>query len=343
MRVSRVGTEELAPTAEVTVTVTKSDGSTVSKTTTVGFYSRAAKVRDYVYVDGSYSDIYDNSKTLVGICFYIDPGNPQLRLMLAVKSPGAFAWGIGTDASITLEDSPEYNVKDIAALKNWATEGAYYSNICDTQKEPPVFKKFDSTSIYSHVGFTKAERAVGDIEAGEIIPYGQYETALIIEHRNKILNDSGINLPIPVKSSQESELSSLKRLMEAQDAVVRTYYHPAASAAYAYEPTVMKGEVLNEKFRAHKWFLPSAGDLVRIAWYMSQTGETSNGIFENAITLGLISRMPDFTPQSYTGWQTSCEDYANCSVLCARKCFAGHYRTYGIKNTAQTVMPICKF
>jgi hypothetical protein len=39
------------------------------------------------------------------------------------------------------------------------------------------------------------------------------------------------------------------------------FYYPAASYCYAYEPNV---EGLAKQFKAHNWFLPSDGELIRI-------------------------------------------------------------------------------
>lgn len=67
---------------------------------TVYFYERLARPGDYVFQDGTYSDELDDSKTPIGVCFYVDPKNPENRLMTALEtvqySSKTVAWGLGT-------------------------------------------------------------------------------------------------------------------------------------------------------------------------------------------------------------------------------------------------------
>ena len=67
---------------------------------TVFFYERLAKPGDYVFQDGTYSDELDESKTVIGVCFYVDPKNAENRLMMALDSVQvssySMPWGLGT-------------------------------------------------------------------------------------------------------------------------------------------------------------------------------------------------------------------------------------------------------
>ena len=48
-------------------------------------------------------------------------------------------------------------------------------------------------------------------------------------------------------------------------------------------------EVLADKFKSHNWFLPSEGELARIAWYyMNGVAGGEHGIFKNAIADGIM-------------------------------------------------------
>lgn len=71
----------------------------------------------------------------------------------------------------------------------------------------------------------------------------------------------------------------------------RQYYYPAASICHAYEPSVKPGEVLSDKFKAHKWWLPSAGELARIVYYIMQGNDIGNSqaVFAKANNMGLFS------------------------------------------------------
>ena len=56
----------------------------------------------------------------------------------------------------------------------------------------------------------------------------------------------------------------------------RQLYYPAASVCYAYEPEVKAGEVLIDKFKAHNWFLPTCGQLLRMYYYYASAFHTND-------------------------------------------------------------------
>lgn len=62
------------------------------------------------------------------------------------------------------------------------------------------------------------------------------------------------------------------------------------SRVYAWQPTLLRpNEMLADKFKSHNWFLPSEGELARIAWYyMNGVAGGEHGIFKNAIADGIM-------------------------------------------------------
>ena len=145
-------------------------------------------------------------------------------------------------------------------------------------------------------------------QAGEKLPVGKIDTLLTIKHRDIILQDSGINLPIPVANSVGSEYNNLLSLMnihrprnnsDSDDTTIAVYYYPAFSLCYAFEPG-LKGhnESLSTAFKAHQWYLPSVGEAILI---MEEYLKAESGIFAQAIKDGLFS-MLKFTVNS-NGWK----------------------------------------
>lgn len=250
--VTMVGTEEEAPTATVTVDVELSDGRVVtSNELTVHFFNRAMQVGDVVYADGTYSpqsDI-DETKTIVAVCFYINPDDPTDRRGVAVDNiTNTQYWGLSTGAgelqNISLKDSPGYNVYNLKDLPDY-NESTFLTTI------PKIGDR------------VTLEESLLDYDKDLSLSYAQYYTLLIIRHCQKILTDSGVNKPIPKKTENESELENLmscmKALYDGQTIPTRPflycYYYPAAYCCYAYEPKCSEKEVLADKFKAHKWFL----------------------------------------------------------------------------------------
>ena len=151
---------------------------------------------------------------------------------------------------------------------------------------------------------------------GDVVNSGYATTLKIIEHRNKILRGTltaeGLEsplcsgLPIPQEDYFNSELENLVNLLDdikawaadtenglgdTNSSKWMQLYYPLASAAYAYQPSVKKGEVLAEKFKSHNWFLPTQGLYGRIAcWY--QLSEDKN-VLSKAVGKGLLTISAD--------------------------------------------------
>lgn len=149
---------------------------------------------------------------------------------------------------------------------------------------------------------------------GDIVNSGYAKTLKLIQHRNKILNTGIVLYPaegevparvlgpltIPTEREGRTELENLVSLI----ATLRNYmateyeddnsakwsqiYYPAASAAYAYQPKVT-GVELADKFRAHNWFLPANGLLMRLCWYSSKGISSNENIFKKAIEKGVFT------------------------------------------------------
>lgn len=303
LTVTRVGTEELGPKANVTVTVTLSDGSEISATTSIGFYFRSCKKGDYVFADGSYSNELDRTKTVVGVCFYINPDNPSQRLAMALEdvsagisfglyfNNGSGSWAEGgTDdknyniRNVELEDTPNYSVYDIPTIPNNTVRGLttksgansdYINEDTYWDEEnggAEGFKKLPTGCVMNEIGFVKLTSDIGPYKEGDEIPRGLLNTLRIVNHRNTILNDSAVNLEIPTGTDK---LTPQEHLIQLMSAIVeknggekyRQYYYPAASLCNTFQPSVKTDEVLSPLFLAGKWFLPCEGDLARMYWY----------------------------------------------------------------------------
>ena len=326
-----VGEELYKPQATLTCTMTKMDGSKLTATRVIGLYDRSAQVGDYVYADGSYSDVKDNNKTVIGHCYYINPDDPTDRRMVAPKPIGSYPFGLypkntsQTDAwnetnaiiGLQLSDNPNYNVYDIQSIDNIGSANAYDGtsyikdvNIRDESAtgDADGFRIYPPTSAYGDMGLFTLMSDFHGYRAGTKLPIGLVKTLRIIDHRDMILNDSGVNLPIPSANALQTEMENLKSLI---DDIVLTngankyaqYYYPAASYCHAYEPTDLReGEVLDPKFKAGKWYLPSSGELARLYWYHSKGYEVGKdfAIFARGVADGVLTKF-----NSSTHWSCS--------------------------------------
>ena len=270
----------------------------------VWIYKREVEVGDYVYADGSYSDILNKNKTVVGVCFYAEK---NLRLCVGTKDTQNCHWGLfKTDFSegITLADEPSYSVFDIASMPNVTQSGVASWLINESTYrdpgEPDGFKKFEKGTAASELGLIELGIDFGSFKKTDMLPYGRVNTLKIIQHRNTILQDSSIQLEVPRATVGRSEYEHLEELLvkiqndNGNLLKYREYYYPGASLCYAYEPSVRDGEELSDLFKCRKWFMPSAGELARIYWYYTQ------GLFAKAVAEGVFTEFQNLIHASST-------------------------------------------
>lgn len=326
LNLPQVGTEAERPEATVTCKATTKDGTVITATTTLGFYDRKCKVGDIVFHDGTFSDKPNKNKVVIGVCFYIDPKDETRRLMVSTQELSTgIQWGLyfnngsgswaegGTDdrnynmRNIQLDDTPGYNVYD-TPITNIGSHGMATSYVTDANYRDEYsadgFKEFTDAQAGGDIGFMRLTRDYTfkgkTYAAGEYIPKGFYKTLQIITHRNTILQDSAVALPVPQASESETELQCLNRLMaeivadpEHEGlAKWRQFYYPAASLCHAFQPSVKAGCELADKFKAGMWFLPAEGDNMRMYWHYKERNVDGSpyAIFQKWVELGVFNQ-----------------------------------------------------
>ena len=76
--------DTLAPHTTLRCYLTKTNGEVLEASWDIGLYPRRAHLGDYVFYDGTYGPT-TAGKTVVGICFYINPADANDRRMVALK------------------------------------------------------------------------------------------------------------------------------------------------------------------------------------------------------------------------------------------------------------------
>lgn len=316
--VNSIGTEEAKTKITVTLTLNLMDGSVVTNSKDVYLYKHTLQLGDIVFADGTYSDVPDPDKTAIGVCFYI---SDNLRLMCSLTDLDAQPWGLYNKSNygvpnITLADSNKdvYNTPLIdITLSGISDRFINETSYIDTNGE---FKYIDINTSVGQLGliklteniYTKYAFYLNELgySSNSYIPYGLYNTILIIAHRDTILRDSNVNLEVPKATNSKSEAIVLKDLLAEisvnRGANYKQFYYPAASECYAYQPSIKKGEILLDKFKAHHWWLPSEGELARIYYYHSHgydpTKEDAKAIFAEVSAMGILTRFADYYSSS---------------------------------------------
>ena len=306
--VNRVGAEvdDAGPNADATVTFYLMDGTSISATSNLNFWKRDAKLGDIVFHDGSYSSPNDaemeiaNGKTPIGVCFYVDPQDKNNRLMVALHDLAlSEQWGPASTqpAGIVLADNPNLKISDIKAIPNISATTTLSSLRDESNIQNGGWASFDPNSDHAgQIGWKTIIDEEFGFSVGDKVPFGKYHQLHVINVRDLVLNDSNLKLPIPMAIGSETELTILQDYKARANTIGSYYsllYYPAHSACFAYRPAVRTD--LNTRFVEHNWWLPSYGELVRIAYYYGQyLSETTNteenklNIFRGAISSSIM-------------------------------------------------------
>ena len=257
---------------------------------------------------------------------------------MAPRTIGSGAYG--SEISYTLSDDPTYKPLDIPGVPNTTFNNT--SVIPSRESEEPVIWSSVLKTALTRYGFIVLDADISTYQAGETIPLGLYETLCAIRHRNKILRDSGINLPVPIATADETETACFERLLAAANLIPGNgyrYYFPIFSIAYAYEPTVKIGETLHEKFRAHRWFVPTPGDIGIVAWHGGRT-DGIDAIFSKAKAyLGMSFSGGNYDWRSTTGEGEAISAHVNLSTGTT----AGSMNGFFNKKMVSQVLPMVQF
>lgn len=365
LTVYKIGTEEDSPKFKVTAEVTLDNGATKTISSILHFYQRSCKLGDYVFNDGTYHHEKVKGKTPIGVCFYIDPKNPENRLMVALNNAanGTHAWGLchssTTYPSYTGMNGFEddyYNlpIVDITNPGNGVHNTSSGDNLADDVyrngiEENDYFTEFGVDTIYGDLRLIKVKNEDNIVDKDKYpvntyIPVGLFKTLLTIGHRNRLLNEQSMEIPQSDLYSNEKDV--LTDLLSAYgngsntDDLRYLLYYPAASYCYCYEPTASN---LDDKFKKHNWWLPSSGELVRIFYYLHKT-EGDIAIFNKSIEDKVFSRdyfSSDGNDKIWTSTEMN-SDMTACVKYGEGRIYSTNY-SYVAKSQKYYVRAICRF
>lgn len=317
IHVSKVGSKENDDKATVYLEVELSDGSTLNAESEIYFYAYQAQLGDYVFSDGTYgSDLSFSDATPIAVIFYIEPKERKLAIAVALKDYGSRVWGLynSTNADygmngIKLGSNSNYNVYNLLLLQEYTTQlNVTDVNMRDESNTPnDGFKEYSALNTISDIGFEEITQSMYNInvghtilgeyfdrvglKVGDMVARGQLNTLKIIAHRDYILQDTNVNLPVPKATSYKTLAQSLSECIKSvQDEhgnaqKYQQYYYPAASYCNAYVPTLDNDtETLAEPFTEGHWFLMSSGEMARCSWYAMKGYNVgvANNIFAQA-------------------------------------------------------------
>jgi hypothetical protein len=292
LHVHTIGDKELAGDnmAIISATITKIDGTTLSNSKEVYFFERDAQVGDYVYADGTCSDELENDKTVIGICYYIDPYDKTKRLCVSnldqytYNPNNGLMWGLSNNVipSITLNNPPNKNfdVYRVFPEKKYLSPAGFVWNTPYVGDNKFIDIPATHNSGLGEVGFK--ELTLDDISSlgayledyekvvNYKISWSRYNTLRIIRHRDIVLSDPAIvdgygeQLRIPKATNEQTELNHLKKLVahviatppstEVNANVYRMFYYEKTSYIYAFDIRNVDGLLKEDEIVSEKFY-----------------------------------------------------------------------------------------
>ena len=362
--VNKIGSKESDDQAKVTANVSLSSGKVVETSYTIYFYKYEVQLGDYLFANGDYgSKLSDSEATPVGVVFYVEPVYRRWALAVALSDEGSRVWGLydSTNANngmggIVLKEYV-YDVYDVPGIEDF-TQGYNVTDsamLDESATDNDGFMVYPKNTSLGDIGFTEITEKmyeelgeyldVVDMKAGDAISAGQLKTLRIIKHRDSILRDSAVKLPIPRATASQTEYDNLTDCIKAVQAShngvqkYQQYYYPAASYSYAYSPKVRAGEELADIVKPNHWFLPSIGETSRLSFYQQHgvAGADKYAIFSNSYEDSIFKQFNSIS------WYWSSSEHSN-NIAYHINIQSGSLRfDFGSKSSNYIVRPVVAF
>lgn len=267
---TKISSTALTVTLKCTIVTTD---RTLETTFPLYMYDRAAELGDYVFADGTYSDMLNPLKTVIGICFYLgtenaEDGKPDRRMvalqdMSCLNGANSCPWGLypGDNTNgitgITIDGmSSAYDVAGITNIGSTGLEPRSDNNSVwyigdDNYRDENAGDKYGfKTGFAANTGAGDLQLVKPSEEQKSLIgvgysnerkiPSGQQHTLAIIQHRNQILD--AIQYPLPSIQSingkvTQTEIENLRECIESiNDSMGETKYQQYyyPAASYCY-------------------------------------------------------------------------------------------------------------
>lgn len=272
--------------AEVTIKVNVGAAVPLYHKVTVRFAWKAPQIGDFAYIDGSFSSAYDPNKTLAGIVYAArrDSDVAGTVYIMGKEYTSNKSYYLGyAEETLTSTDTTALNLKKVNEYLTTLRVASGYDDIASIQKRNSL-----STHLTTKISGGYYDDYSETTYDGRSLSYfvGKEDTADYVNHVNTVLLP---NLSIAKEYIQQSEtgiwhipnmenLNKLYDLLPSMSGVtasgstqplnlISAILFPYFYSSYLYEPTIGSGETINEQYKQGNWYVPSAAELARIAYY----------------------------------------------------------------------------
>ena len=343
--------ESSSKTTTATITVKLTNGNKLtSKTITIYFSWKAPEIGNFVYADGTYSNAYMTSKTLMGLIYALDSTTTNGKV-----SGTAYVVGKEYLTSQYVGYSNEGASGASDARKNLYNVGYWLDNQVSGLSDTYYIAKNVTSSIDSGAGEINVKTFTTEKAPSTFT--GKEDTAAYVQHVNdtllplivkkysNLINTSGDSYSISNTANLNTLLDSIPNINNQNLTEMQCLLFPYFYETYLYEPEVTDAEKKTDAFKNYfssgNWYVPSYQELATLIYYRGysaagenfSTGEIpinsnisdsitkGSGNLKNPIFSTAYKNAGSYMPQAWNS-------IASSQNLCTNTDSSGHNYTY---------------
>ena len=299
-------------TATVTIKMkVKNRTNPLEQKVTVKFKWVAPEVGNFAYADGTFSNAYDTTKTLVGIVYAkeaeSDTEGDVFILGKEYSSDTPFYLGYETGEGDV--NSSNTTSKEMGYVMNYASSTL---GLADGYASPEGVS--DGTSHDVNVSIT-----VNDYTDTINTTFtGKEDTQLYVDNVNKVLLPILINKKIGTKyittdqsgSSDSYSINSLDNLISLGKTIkapnvasdlTSCLLFPYFYSMHLYQPSVKDGETLDTQYTQGNWYAPSVSELNRVLFYRGYSAMGSSFLSINSVRAAINNKLTTVSSKGVLG------------------------------------------
>lgn len=276
-------------TAKVKISAKLKNGNTItSSDITVYFSWKAPELGNFVYADGSYSNAYMTSKTLMGIIFAISSSTTEsgkktgTAYVLGKEYLDEQYIGYSNDGSENAQDSRQdlYNVgvwlnEQVSGLSSTYGNVSGVTSSVDSDADQSITAINFKQKLPSNFTGKADTKAYVDYVNNTLLPLikSKYPTLLTVQ---------GNNYSISSMTNLNNLLNSIHTIRGNNDSntLMECLFYPYFYETYLYEPEVTETEKATDAYQKYfskgNWYVPSYQELATLIYYRGYSAKGSN-------------------------------------------------------------------
>lgn len=307
---------ESTKTATVTVKMKVANRTNpYEETVTVHFQWVAPAIGDFAYADGSFSNAYDTSKTLVGLVYAKEESSDtegDVFIIGKEYSGGDETFYLGYEPQEgDVSQTNNVTVKEAGYVQNYA---ANTLKLDDSYASPAAISTADDHDVTTVITYNTYSNTNNTVFTGKI------DTKAYVDQVNNTLlpaliknNSSTYSKYITVDDSGSSNIYYIKsldnlialgkaiKITNVSSTMASSLLFPYFYSMYLYQPETNSGETLDDQYKQGNWYAPSVSEMNRILYYRGLSAMGSSFVSEHSVRAAINKNISTITSKGDLG------------------------------------------